>query len=153
MSLKDTVREKFEQAKRAGNREEKNLLSVILGDMSTAEARSGKELPEAEVEKLLRKLVESNTETLAQLRSHDRSDDPQVAVLEKEIAFLKTMLPETLDPAAIAKALEPVRAEIIAAKSVGQATGVAMKHLKAQGLKVAGQDVAIAVQTIRERST
>jgi uncharacterized protein len=63
------------------------------------------------------------------------------------------MLPETLDAAAIAKALEPVRAEIIAAKSVGQATGVAMKHLKAQGLKVAGQDVAVAVQTIREPST
>jgi hypothetical protein len=30
---------------------------------------------------------------------------------------------------------------------------VAMKHLKAQGLKVTGQDVAVAVQTIREPST
>jgi uncharacterized protein YqeY len=148
MSLKDKVREKFEEAKRAGNREEKNLLSVILGDISTAEARSGKELPEAEVEKLLRKLVESNAETLTQLRSH-RPDDPQVAVLEREIAFLKTILPETLDAAAIAKALEPVRADIIGAKNEGQATGVAMKHLKAQGLKVLGQDVAVAVQTIR----
>jgi hypothetical protein len=65
MSLKDKVREKFEAAKRAGNREEKNLLSVILGDIATAEARSDQELPEAEVEKLLRKLVESNTETRA----------------------------------------------------------------------------------------
>jgi uncharacterized protein YqeY len=93
--------------------------------------------------------VESNTETINQLRSHHRLDDPQVAVLEREIAFLKTILPETLDAAAIAKALEPVRADIIAAKNVGQATGVAMKHLKAQSLKVAGQDVAVAVQSIR----
>ena len=143
------MREKFEEAKRAGKRADKNLLSVILGDISTAEARSGQELPDAEVEKLLRKLVESNTETLAQLRSHHRHDDLQVAVLEREIAFLKTILPETLDAAAIARALEPVRADIIGANNVGQATGVAMKHLKAQGLKVLGQDVAVAVQTIR----
>jgi uncharacterized protein YqeY len=149
MSLKDKVRETFEAAKRAGNREEKNLLSVILGDIATAEARSGQELPEAEVEKLLRKLVESNTETLTQLRSHHRPDDPQVAVLEREIAFLKTLLPETLDPAAILRALEPVRADIIGAKNVGQATGVAMKYLKIQGLRVLGQDVSAAIQTIR----
>jgi hypothetical protein len=62
MSLKDKVRAKFDEAKRLGNQEEKNLLSVILGDIATAEARSGKELPEPEVEKLLRKMVESNTE-------------------------------------------------------------------------------------------
>src|SRR5437870_11488138 len=110
MSLKDTVREKFEQAKRVSNREEKNLLSVILGDISTAEARTGKELPEAEVEKLLRKMVESNTETVTQLKSHDRGADPQVAVLEREIALLKSLLPQTLDAAAIIKALEPVHA-------------------------------------------
>jgi uncharacterized protein YqeY len=149
MSLKDQVREKFEEAKRASKREQKNLLSVILGDIATAEARSGKEIPDAEVEKLLRKLVESNTETLNQLRSHHRDDDPQVAVLEREVAFLKTLLPETLDAAAIVQALEPVRADIIAAKNAGQATGVAMKHLKTQGLKALGQDVAAAVQTIR----
>ena len=43
MSLKEKVRQKFEEAKRTGNREDKNLLSVILGDISTAEARSGPE--------------------------------------------------------------------------------------------------------------
>jgi uncharacterized protein YqeY len=148
MSLKDKVREKFDEAKRVGNREAKNLLSVILGDIATAEARSGKETPDAEVEKLLRKLVESDTETLTQLKSH-RPDDPQIVVLQREVEFLKTILPETLDAAAIIKALEPVRAEIVGAKSAGQATGVAMKHLKAQGLKVLGQDVSAAVQTIR----
>src|ERR1700687_1917730 len=128
MSLKNTVREKFEHARRSGNREEKNLLSVILGDIATAEARTGKELPAAEVEKLLRKLGESNTETLTQLKSHDRAGEPQVAVLEREITLLKSILPETLDAAAIAKALEPVRSEIVSAKSDGQATALATKH-------------------------
>jgi len=149
MSLKDTVRAKFEQAKRGGNREEKNLLSVILGDISTAEARGGKELSDAEVEKMLRKLVESNTETLTQLKSHNRADDPQVAVLDREIAFLKSLLPQTLDAAAITKALEPVHAEIRQAKNDGQATGVAMKHLKGLSLNAQGQDVAAVVKQLR----
>jgi uncharacterized protein YqeY len=149
MSLKETVRQKFEEAKRGGNREEKNLLSVILGDIATAEARSGKELPEAEVEKLLRKMLESNTETLTQLKSHNRAADPQAAVLEREITFLKSLLPQTLNADAIAQALEPVRAEILNAKNDGQATGLAMKHLKGQSLNAQGQDVAAVVKQIR----
>jgi uncharacterized protein YqeY len=149
MSLKDKVRQQFEEAKRAGKREEKNVLSVILGDIATAEARSGKDVADAEVEKLLRKMVESNTETVAQLKAHNRGDDPQVAVLEKEMALLKSLLPQTLDAAAIVKALELVRADILAAKNDGQATGVAMKHLKTLGLKALGQDVSTAVQTMR----
>ena len=83
MSLKATVRQKFEEAKRAGNREAKDLLSVILGDISTAEARGGKDVTDAEVEKLLRKMVESNTETLTQLKSHNRGEDPKVAEVTK----------------------------------------------------------------------
>jgi uncharacterized protein YqeY len=149
MSLKDQVRKKFEDAKRAGNREEKDLLSVVLGDISTAEARSRKDVTDAEVEKLLRKMVENNTETLTQLKSHGRSDDSRAPVLEREIALLKSLLPQTLDADAIVKALEPVRAEIAGAKNDGQATGIAMKHLKSLSLSVQGQDVATAVKTIR----
>lgn len=149
MSLKDTVRAKFEDAKRSGNREEKNLLSVILGDLTTAEARTGKDVTDADVEKLLRKMVESNNETLTQLKTHQRADDPQVAVLEREIVFLKSILPQTLDVAAIAKALEPVQAAILNAKNDGQATGVAMKHLKELSLNAQGQDVSAVVKQLR----
>jgi uncharacterized protein YqeY len=151
MSLKESVRQKFEQARRAGNREEKDLLSVILGDIATAEARTGKELHDAEVEKVLRKMVESNTETLTQLRAHNRADAPQVAVLEREIALLKSVLPKTLDAAAIIQALTPVTDDIINAKSDGQATGLAMKHLKGLSLNVQGQEVSAAVKQIRSR--
>ncbi|MFL5246031.1 MAG: GatB/YqeY domain-containing protein [Gemmataceae bacterium] len=149
MSLKESVRQKFEQARRAGNREEKDLLSVILGDIATAEARSGKELPDPDVEKVLRKMVESNTETLSQLRSHNRGDAPQVAVLEREIAVLKSLLPATLDAQAIVQALLPIKDDIVSAKSDGQATGLAMKHLKGLSLSVQGQDVSAAVKEIR----
>ena len=71
-------------------------------------------------------------------------------MLEREIAILKSVLPQTLDPDAIVQALQPLRSEIMDAKSDGQATGVAMKHLKAKGQKAQGQDVAIAVQNIRK---
>ena len=149
MSLKETVRQKFDEARRSGQRQEKDLLSVILGDISTLEARSGKEVSDAEVEKLLRKMVESNTETLAQLKSHHRADDPRASVLEQEITFLKTLLPQSLDTEGIVKALEAVRADIVSAKSDGQATGVAMKHIKSLGLNAQGQEVSAAVKQIR----
>lgn len=149
MSLKEKVRQTFEEAKRAGRGKEKNLLSVILGDISTSEARSGKEVGEAEVEKLLRKMVENNAETISQMKSHGRGDDPQLADLEWEIALLKSLLPQTLDAAAIVQALAPVQAEIVNAKNDGQATGVAMKHLKSLSLSVQGQDVAAAVKQLR----
>lgn len=149
MSLKEKVRTRFEEARRAGNREEKNLLSVILGDVATVEARSGKDIADADVEKLLRKLVESNTETVTQLKAHQRGDDPQVAVLERETAVLKALLPQSLDQAAIAAALETVRADIAGAKSDGQATGVAMKHLKSLALNAQGQDVSAVVKQFR----
>src|SRR5581483_1310901 len=120
MTLKEKVRQTFEEAKRAGRAKEKNLLSVILGDMYTAEARSGKELGDAEVEKMLRKMVESNAETISQMKSHGRGDDPQLADLEWEIALLKSLLPQTLDADAIVKALAPVHADIVNAKNDGQ---------------------------------
>jgi uncharacterized protein YqeY len=94
-------------------------------------------------------MVESNTETLTQLKSHHRGEDPRVPVLEREIALLKSLLPQTLDAAAIIKALEAVRADIQGAKNDGQATGLAMKHLKGLSLNVQGQDVAAAVKEIR----
>jgi uncharacterized protein YqeY len=148
MTLKEAVRHKFEDAKKAGQREVKDLLSVVLGDIDTAEARSGKDLADPEVEKMLRDLVKHNGETIEHLR-HAKPDDARIAVLEREVALLKTLLPQTLDAAAIVQALAPVRAEVLAAKNDGMATGVAMKHLKSQGLKVLGQDVTAAVLTIR----
>ena len=64
MSLKETVRHRFEEAKRANERDVKVLLSVVLGDIGTAEARAGKDhLGDAEVEKILRDLVKHNNET------------------------------------------------------------------------------------------
>ncbi len=69
--------------------------------------------------------------------------------LGQENAYLETLLPRTLDRDAIRKELAPVAAELKAAKSDGQATGLAIKHLKQKGLAVLGEDVSAAVKQLR----
>ena len=56
---------------------------------------------------------------------------------------------EAAGAVAIASALEAVRTEIVSAKNDGQATGVAMKHLKGLSLNAQGQDVTAVVKQMR----
>jgi hypothetical protein len=93
---------------------------------------------------VVKKLIKSNQET------HDKSENAaQRATLEEEIAILESLLLKSLSVGAIVSELEPVREAIRAAGSDGQATGVAMKHLKALGANVNGKDVAEAVKRLR----
>ena len=69
--------------------------------------------------------------------------------LGRENSYLETLLPRTLDQAAIRKELEPIAAQLKGAKNDGQATGMAIKHLKQKGLAVLGEDVAAAVKQLR----
>jgi len=94
---------------------------------------------------VLRKLVKSNEETLAA----SKGDAEKTATLTRENQLLSELLPKGLTPEEILGALEPVREAIRAAASEGQATGVAMKHLKGLGRTVNGADVSIAVRAMR----
>lgn len=58
-------------------------------------------------------------------------------------------LPQVLSVEQIIEALAAVKDAILAADSEGQATGVAMKQLKADGAIVNGKDVALAVKQLR----
>lgn len=141
--LIDEIRERMKAAMKARNVVEKEILRVALGEITTEEARQGS-VDEATVEKILRKLVKSNQETLG-----STADDAQRATLEQEIAVLESLLPKTLTVDEIVAALAPVRDAITAAGNDGQATGVAMKHLKSQGAAVDGKSVSAAVKAIR----
>jgi hypothetical protein len=59
------------------------------------------------------------------------------------------MLSKTLGVPEMVAALAPVAGAIKAAGNDGQATGVAMKHLKSAGASVDGKTVAEAVKQIR----
>lgn len=142
--LTDQIRERVKKAMKSGDTIEKNVLRVALGEVQSEESRSGKTLDDDAVTALLRKLVKSNQETLAAGPGEERR-----RILEREVEILAELLPRTLSVEEIRAALEPVRDPILGAKSDGQATGVAMKHLKSEAAAVTGQDVAQAVKGMR----
>lgn len=142
--LTDQIRERMKRAMKAGDAIEKSILRVALGEIQSEQTRSGKTLDDDAVAAVLRKLVKANEDTLAADPDADRA-----ATLSREVEILQELLPRTLSQEEIRAALVPVRDAVLAAKNDGQATGIAMKHLKSTGAAVTGQDVAAAVRTLR----
>jgi hypothetical protein len=142
--LKEEIRARMIAAMKARSTVEKEILRVALGEISTEEARKGSDLDDAAVEKILRKLVKSNRETIS---ATEKADDK--ATLEQEVVVLETLLPKTLGESEIVAALAEVKDDIVAAGNDGQATGIAMKLLKSKGAAVDGKTVSAAVRKLR----
>lgn len=142
--LVDDIKARTVAALKAKRDVEKEVLRVALGEIQTAAARSNKALSDEEAAAIVRKLIKSNRETLELAR-----DDEERRVLTEEIQVLESLLPKTLTEDEIVAALDAARDAIRGAANDGQATGVAMKHLKAQGASVDGKTVAAAVKKIR----
>lgn len=142
--LTDTIRERVKLAMRSGDTVEKSVLRVALGEVQSQETRSGSTLDDESVAAILRKLVKSNRDTLALGPTPDRRQ-----ILEREVEILEGLLPRTLGPEEIQALLEAVREAVTGAGNDGQATGIAMKHLKSTGAAVTGKDVAQAVKSMR----
>jgi len=140
----DQIRLQIKDAMRAKREVERDILRTALGEIQSAEARAGKALSDDEAGKILKKLIKSNQETI------DISPDPNTKTrLTEENRILDALLPKTLSIPEIVAMLQSVAADIKAAKSDGQATGVAMKKLKSEGATVDGKDVAEAVKQLR----
>jgi uncharacterized protein len=142
--LADEIKKRMFAAMKAGNVTEKEILRVALGEITTQDARGDKPLTDDDVGAILKKLVKSNQETLS-----SSEDAEQKKTLELEISILQSFLPKSLGVDEIVTALAPVADAIKAAGNDGQATGVAMKHLKSTGAVVGGKDVSEAVKKIR----
>lgn len=140
---------KLQEAIKARDELAREMLRVIMGEVSTRRARTGKEPGDDEVQAIIRKLVASNTETRKELERRGQTSHDAYARLEKENGYLDSLLPRALDAAAIREALEPVALEVKGAKNDGQATGIAMKHLKQKGLTVPGEAVTAVVKELR----
>jgi uncharacterized protein YqeY len=140
---------KLQEAMKAKDDLARDLLRVILGEVSTRKARTGKDPADEEVQGIIRKLVASNTETRQELEKRGQTAHESYDRLGRENAYLETLLPASLDLAAIHRELGPIADALKGAKNDGQATGMAMKHLKQKGLAVQGEDVAAAVKQIR----
>ncbi len=149
MSMLDTLKARLTEYRKKGAAVEMGALQVVLGDASTLEARSGKRPTDEEVEKLIRKTLLGNQETLAILEQKGLAAGDNHAKLKAENAVLQSLLPQTLSVDEIVGQLAEVADAVRAAKNDGQATGVAMKHLKGKGLRVLGEDVTQAVKRLR----
>jgi uncharacterized protein YqeY len=142
--LLDALKARMFKAMKAGNALEKEILRVAIGEITTDRVRDGRTGSDEEAQAILRKLIKSNDESIA------ASDDAaKKAVLAEENRILGEFLPQSLDLDAIVAALAPVADALKAAGNEGQATGLAMKHLKSAGAPVQGKDVALAVKKLR----
>jgi uncharacterized protein YqeY len=144
MALLDQIKARMFAAMKSGNVTEREILKVAMGEITTEAARPGRKGDDAETEGILRKLVKSNEESI-----EASQDEAQKAQLRAEIEVLGTFLPKSLGVPEIAAALAPVADAIKSAGNDGQATGVAMKHLKTLGAVVNGKDVSAAVRQLR----
>jgi uncharacterized protein YqeY len=142
--LLDEIKAQMFRAMKAGNVVEKEILRVAVGEITTEAAREGRKGDDAEAQAIIRKLVKSTDESLATNPSPD-----QRATLEEEKRILSAFLPQVLGVDEIVSALAPVLDAVKAAGNEGQATGIAMKHLKAGGASVNGKDVSEAVKRVR----
>jgi uncharacterized protein len=144
--LVEEIKKRVAAAVKQGDTVTRDVLRLALGEIQTAEARKNAPLGEEESAAALRKLIKSNDETLAALAA----DDARVSVLKQESQVLASLLPAQLTVAQIVEALREQAAQIKAASNDGQATGMAMKHLKTTGAAVNGADVTAAVKQIRQ---
>jgi uncharacterized protein len=142
--LVDELKKRIATAMKEGDAVARDVLRVALGEIQTAEARKNEALSDGEVEAALRKLIKSNEETLALAEGGETA-----ATLRRENDVLASLLPKQLSVSEIAALLGPQADAIKAAKNDGQATGIAMKHLKSSGAAVSGNDVAAAVKALR----
>jgi uncharacterized protein YqeY len=145
MSLIETLRARALTAMKAKDTVATTILRLAQSEVQALEARVGRALTDDEAFGALRKLVKSNEETLA--ASGGKPEEQ--AILTREIQILTELLPKSMSPADIAAALAPIVDAIKAAANDGQATGIAMKHLKAMGAQASGTAVAAAVKSLR----
>ena len=142
--LLEQIKAQMFQAMKSGDTVAKEILKVAMGEITTDAARAGRKGDDEEALAIVRKLIKSNEETLANTETAE-----QRATLTRENEVLGAFVPKTLGVDEIVAALAGVTDAIRGAANDGQATGVAMKELKATGKNVSGKDVALAVKKLR----
>ncbi|NLF30297.1 MAG: GatB/YqeY domain-containing protein [Planctomycetes bacterium] len=145
MTLEETIRGRIKVAMREKREVEKSILRLALSEIQAQEARAGS-LSDEDAAKLVRKLIASNSETMAASPGADHTR------LEQENAILESLLPRLWDLQQTKAALAADAGALAAVKAApndGAATGAAMKALKSKQAPVDGKVVAQAVKELR----
>ena len=145
MSLQAQLQARVTAAMKGADHATRDTLRTVLGEAKMEAVRRNGEVSDEMILAVVRKAVTGLKETIPLARKGGRDTAPQ----EAELALLESLLPRAWDREAIATALAPHRDEIRAAKSDGQAMGVAMRVLKAQGATTSPDDVKAVVAATR----
>lgn len=145
MSLHDDLKARVNAAVKAGDAATRDTFRTVLGEAQMEALRRKGDVTDDVVLGVVRKGVAGLKETIPLAKKDGRD----TAAQEAELALLETLLPKAWDRAAIEAALAPHRDDLRAAKNDGQAMGVAMKALKAQGAVTTPDDVKAAVAAVR----
>ena len=145
MSLQEELKARVAAAMKGGDLLTRDALRTVLGEAQAEAVRRKGEVTDEVVLGVIRKAVTGLKETIPLARKGGRDTARQ----EAELALLESLLPKAWDRNAVAAALAPLGDELRAAKSDGQAMGVAMKALKAQGATTNPDDVKAVVAAAR----
>lgn len=143
-TIRDRIRKTMVSADREKSSKEREILKVVLGEFQqkSASGKATDELGHSIVKTMLKNNVEGVLAVLP-------ADDVRRGDIERENVVLESLLPRYLTAEEIETSLADVTEQIRAAKSEGQATGVAMKALKAAAANVEGDAVRQVVIKIR----
>jgi uncharacterized protein YqeY len=138
--LIDQLKQRMFAAMKANDSVQKEIFRTCIGEIT----RTGEDATDERVMQALRKVIKANEETIK------LSVDPaQANTLKREITLMRDFLPKAPSADELVTLLQPVAADIRAAKADGPATGIAMKFLKASSISAEGPDVAQAVKSLR----
>lgn len=144
MTLKETIRSQILTATKLKKEPTKNVLKVVLGEIETQESRNGKPLTDDDGYRIIRKTLQGVEEMLGY--------KPNDSKFEEEKTALNLLLPKQLTAEDIKSTLLSKVDELKAAKSEGQATGIAMKLFKEKNLCVDGNVVKRVITEVRNGS-
>ena len=146
MTFEQKLRERLNKAPFRSR--EKELLKVVLGEVQLKSASAP--VTEEQGHSLVKSMIKNNVEkVLVHLKE---GDERRIGVLE-ENKILESLLPSYMTADEVKVKLSgdaELATQIKAAKNDGQATGLAMKFLKAQNCNVEGDTVKQVVLSLRE---
>lgn len=140
MTFVDLVKDRISNTP-FSEKDQRNLLKLVLGEIQR------KSVTEKVTDEACHRIVKSMIEANREVMGHVTEDSPHYRSCVVENEVLSGLLPEYWSKDQIREALASV--DLTAAKSDGQAIGMAMKHLKSVEAPVEGADVKEVVITMR----
>jgi uncharacterized protein YqeY len=109
MTLKEKISADYMAAFKAKDTASKNLLSVIKGEIQTAEKNTGVEsMPDEDVAKILNKTAKGLSESISKMKSIAGQEE-NIAQASAELAILQSYLPKLMSREEIVKKVSEMK--------------------------------------------